>query len=136
MSGNPMRWKCFNEDGSECDGCFNEKRRPKIEVFGECFPRNINFGDVDGQLEIGGNFLLLEWKGNDSRGLKAGQSRALKAYSALAPHNCCAVVCGDAQSMEVSKFGFFYAGKWHDYRAKSLAGVKAFFKKWAEEADK
>ena len=54
---NPMRWDC------DTDGCFNVKRRPKIEMFADCFPRRINFGDVDGLVEIGGRFCLLEWKG-------------------------------------------------------------------------
>lgn len=49
---NPLRWDC------ERRGCFNLKRRPKIEVFAECFPGRINFGDVDGIVEIGGNALL------------------------------------------------------------------------------
>ena len=29
---NPLRWDC------ERQGCFNLKRRPKIEVFADCFP--------------------------------------------------------------------------------------------------
>ena len=53
---NPLRWDC------EKRGCFNIKRRPKIEVFHKCFPGNINFGDVDGIVEINGRGLMLEWK--------------------------------------------------------------------------
>ena len=47
---NPMRWDC------EKSGCFNVKCRPKIEVFAECFPGRINFGDMDGRVELGGYF--------------------------------------------------------------------------------
>jgi hypothetical protein len=53
---NPLRWDC------EKQGCFNKKCRPKIEIFADCFPRRINFGDVDGLVEINGKGLLLEWK--------------------------------------------------------------------------
>ena len=53
---NPLRWDCLRR------GCFNLKRRPKIEVFADCFPGRINFGDVDGIVEISGNALLLDGK--------------------------------------------------------------------------
>ena len=33
---NPLRWDC------ERQGCFNLKRRPKIEVFADCFPGRIS----------------------------------------------------------------------------------------------
>lgn len=36
-------------------GCFSLKRRPKIELFADCFPGRISFGAVDGIVEIGGN---------------------------------------------------------------------------------
>ena len=37
---NPLRWDCAKR------GCFNEKKRPKIEVFAECFPGRISFGKI------------------------------------------------------------------------------------------
>jgi len=51
-----MRWDC------EKQGCFNLKKRPKIELFADCFPGAISFGDVDGRVEYKGRFLELEWK--------------------------------------------------------------------------
>ena len=44
---NPMRWDC------ERDGCFNVLRRPKIEVFADCFPRRINSVCLWGESTIG-----------------------------------------------------------------------------------
>jgi len=53
---NPMRWDCQKQ------GCFNKKKRPRIEMFAECLPGKIAVGDVDGLVEIKGNFLFLEFK--------------------------------------------------------------------------
>ena len=50
---NPLRWNC------EERGCFNLQKRPKIEVFSACFRGKISFGDVDGIVEISGNFPIL-----------------------------------------------------------------------------
>lgn len=33
---NELRYNC------ETQGCFNIKKRPKIEIFAECFPRKCN----------------------------------------------------------------------------------------------
>ena len=38
---NPLRWDCATR------GCFNQKCRPKIELFAGCFPDRMSFGDVD-----------------------------------------------------------------------------------------
>jgi metallo-beta-lactamase family protein len=53
---NPMRWDCAEQ------GCFNHKKRPKIELFADCLPGRIAFSDIDAIAEINGNLLLLEWK--------------------------------------------------------------------------
>lgn len=36
--------------------------RRRTERFDHCFPRRITFGDIDSIVELGGNFLVLEWK--------------------------------------------------------------------------
>jgi hypothetical protein len=56
---NPLRWVC------DTDGCFNIKCRVKIQLFADFFPRNIAMGDVDGIVELEGNFLMLEWRDAD-----------------------------------------------------------------------
>ena len=53
---NPMRWDCGRS------GCFNQKRRPKIEIFADCLPGRIGFTDVDATVEINRHFLFLEFK--------------------------------------------------------------------------
>ena len=53
---NPLRWDCGKS------GCFNKILRPRIEEFAGCFPGRISLSDIDGIVEVGGFFLLLEWK--------------------------------------------------------------------------
>lgn len=125
---NPMRYSCDRQ------GCFNEMRRPKIEVFAECFPGRIAMGDVDGIVEINCRGLLLEWK-SDSAPLKGGQ-RIM--YSRLTA-NCALsviVVHGDAKTMEVSNYAWFAEGRMHDFIPSDLDGVKRAIRKWVEWAQK
>ena len=95
MSGNPLRWVC------DRDGCFNRVKRPKIEVFSDCFEHGINFGDVDGLVERNGHFLLLEWK--SVRKVPIGQQRL---HSAILRDDrwTIVLVCGDPESMRVDSF--------------------------------
>jgi hypothetical protein len=99
---NPLRWDC------EKRGCFNLKRRPKIELFADCFPGRINFGDVDGIVEIGGNALLLEWK-SEPRELPRGQ-RIL--HERLTRNSPCSVliIIGDAETMTVEAARIIHDG--------------------------
>ncbi len=91
-----MRWQC------ETNGCFNQLMRPKIEVFDQCFPRAVAFGDVDAIVEMGSKFLLLEWKSRP--GLKGGQA---KMYQRLPLSFTTLVIVGNAESMEVSQWMVF-----------------------------
>jgi len=123
MTGfNPMRWNC------EADGCFNIKRRPKIEAFAECFPRRINFGDVDGLVELSGCFCLLEWKG-DGGSVKAGQRRSYIEFTRTGG-NIVFVVNGDAETMAVRDYSIFWNGKQRPAVVGDLDAVKARIKKW------
>lgn len=124
---NPLRWDC------EKQGCFNKLRRPKIEVFADCFPRRINFGDVDGLVELNSKGLLLEWKcGNGC--LPTGQKIA---HQKLTQEGKLTTICvtGNAETMECSSYGFFWEGKWHDYKKATLEDIKKFMKRWAAWAD-
>lgn len=119
---NPLRWKC------DKDGCFNEKRRPKIEVFADCFPRRINFGDVDGLVEIDGRFCLLEWKGKGGS-VGKGQQMSFVAFTKI-PGNVVFVVDGDADTMEVRRYCLFWEGKQQAYVDGNLEAVKGRIRKW------
>src|SRR6185312_11715137 len=93
---NPMRWNCA------ADGCFNVKRRPKIELFTDCFPRRINFGDVDGLVELNGSFCLLEWKGKGGS-VRRGQELSYIQFTKI-PNNIVFIVDGDAETMNVNRY--------------------------------
>lgn len=123
---NPMRWNC------QRDGCFNVKRRPKIEVFSECFPRRINFGDVDGLVELNGNFCMLEWKG-DGGSVRRGQ---LLSYTAFTKKlgNVVFVVYGNAETMDVNGYSLFWNGCKYPFFSDDLCGVKDRISRWASWA--
>jgi hypothetical protein len=122
---NPMRWDC------DTQGCFNEKCRPKIEVFAECFPRNINFGDVDGSVELEGYELKLEWKNAGHLNIPGGQRIA---FTKLSQDKTQTIICvsGDPKTMVVEKMSVFFGGKqepWHD---ATLDDVKQRIKGWCK----
>lgn len=125
---NPLRWKC-NERG-----CFNEKQRPKIEVFCEAFPGRVNFSDVDGIVEIAGNALMLEWKCAPMN-ITTGQ-RIM--FERLTKGQMISVVCvaGDAETMAVSHIGRFFDGKWHGWNVASREEVDVTLARWADWAKK
>ena len=121
---NPMRWNC------QADGCFNVKRRPKIEVFADCFPRRINFGDVDGLVELNSRFCLLEWKG-DGGTLRRGQTLSFTAFTNEVG-NLVLVVNGDAETMVVTGYSYFWGGHHYPSVTADLEALKVRIRKWAE----
>jgi hypothetical protein len=130
MSGpNYLRWDC------DKSGCFNKVKRPKIEQFHGCFPRNSNFGDVDGLVELGGAFCLLEWK-SDGGALKHGQRRALEAFVRLHQKNVVFVVDGDAATMKVNAFQILMrngsgAVTWTSVEDTSFEDLRTRIARWA-----
>lgn len=119
---NPMYYDC------ERQGCFNKKRRPKIEVFAECFPGKIGMGDVDGIVEINGRGLLLEWKSGDIS-LQRGQSIM---YQRLTQNTTLSVIVvhGDAETMTVYRYAWFAEGRLHEWHDASLDDVKKAMFEW------
>jgi hypothetical protein len=94
-----LRWNC------EKQGCFNRVKRPKIEVFDDCLPGKIEFGDVDAIVEIKGRALILEWKPSQEIGkgqqimwTRLTRDKVLTAF----------VVAGDAETMDVQARGKFW----------------------------
>jgi hypothetical protein len=125
MNGfNPMRWNCKQS------GCFNVKCRPKIEIFADCFPRRINFGDVDGLVEISGKFCLLEWK-RLGVSIRYGQRESFRQFT-LIPGNIVFIVYGDAETMNVECYRFFWQGELSDVEQADLNGLKEDMKYWAD----
>lgn len=121
---NPMRWRC------DKDGCFNEKRRPKIEAFSDCFPRRINFGDVDGIVELGGRFCLLEWKGEGGT-IRTGQRILYQRFTLSMAGNIVFVVNGDAETMAVRSYSLFWRGKAVPEITATIEDVKARIRRWS-----
>lgn len=131
MSGNgfnPLRWDC------EKQGCFNQLKRPKIEVFHGCFPGNINFGDVDGLVEINGHGLLLEWKENNGS-IPTGQRITHEKLTKTGMLTTI-VIIGNPEHMTCQKYGFFFKGKFQNYKQGDIEKVKEVIKKWAVWAKK
>ena len=125
---NPLRWDCSKH------GCFNEKRRPKIEVFADCFPGRINFGDVDGIVEINGNGLMLEWK-TGSGNIPTGQKIM---YEKLTATSLITVICvvGNAETMECEKYCLFFSGKQKPFKSCDIESVKKVIIRWVTWARK
>ena len=121
---NPLRWDC------EKRGCFNIKRRPKIEIFSDCFPGRINFGDVDGIVEINGFALMLEWKTSAANELPKGQQIM---YERITQTRKVAVIViiGDAETMECKKYCLFFNGKQNKWAVADINQTKERIKKWA-----
>jgi hypothetical protein len=119
---NLLRWDC------ERAGCFNVFRRPKIEMFAECFPGRINFGDIDGLVEMRGYFCLLEWKtsGEVSTGQKLTYARFTRPHG-----NVVWIVIGDAKDMTVQRYSVVWRGKSRHWVSSDLDEVKRRIKGWA-----
>lgn len=121
-----MRWEC------KLQGCFNLKRRPKIEAFAECFPGRIAMGDIDGCVEINGHFLFLEWKGYVGP-IPTGQAITFKALTApeiVEDRHTVYVVAGDAESMKVDAVKAFRNGQEGEWKDMDKAALCDSIKKW------
>ena len=123
---NPMRWDC------EKQGCFNKLKRPKIEVFSDCFPGKISFGDMDGRVEINSRFLELEWKPDTGR-LSTGQRILFERITTVAPVTVF-VVAGDAETMEVEALAQYQNGKFYMWRPSTLGALQASMERWSKWA--
>ncbi len=121
-----MRWDCDKQ------GCFNRVCRPKIEVFSECFPGKINFGDIDGIVEINGIGLMLEWKGPNGS-LRTAQEIMYKRLTKTGLLSVL-VVIGDAEKMTTEKYCWFYRGKQSTWKPGNIEKVKEQMRSWANWA--
>jgi len=126
---NPMRWRC------EDRGCFNVKKRPKIEKFCDCFPGRISLSDIDGVVEINGRFLLLEWK-EDPKEIPTGQ-RIMFGWLTAAPNRQFTVLCvaGDAETMLITH-AMHYTGPSSEWRPRDFDWCWRFMSRWSDWAAK
>ena len=125
---NPLRWDCSNK------GCYNTSVRPRIENFAQCFPRKIAMTDIDGMVEIGGNFLMLEWKqtpGSLGRGQEIMFERLTKAGMPFRVY----VVTGQSQTMEIEDFAIYENSTVQRFVDVDFNDLLASIKGWADWAE-
>lgn len=125
---NPMRWQCPER------GCYNEKHRPKIEVFAGDLPGKIAMTDVDATTEVNGHFLFLEWKSGEPRDLPTGQRIYAQRLTSLSEKITYVVVCGDAETMEVKAVLPIAKGQMHPWQACNLDGLHEKIRRWSTKA--
>lgn len=126
---NPLRYDC------EKQGCFNKKRRPKIEQFVDCLPGKIAFTDIDAACEINGHQLWLEFKTFESD-LNRGQHLLfINQTSVLTKkENAVFVVVGDAETMEIESVKVYRRGESTGFFACDLIELKRIIRAWADRA--
>ena len=130
---NPMRYRCRCKCGGQPSRCFNVEMRPKIEVFADCFPRKINFGDIDGIVEMGGAFAVLEWKRNGGS-LRTAQSLLFKRLTTDG-RSAVFVAEGNPKTMAVDRYCIFWNGKQNRWQKADLDHLKIRIRNWVCRAD-
>lgn len=91
--------------------------------------------DVDGIVEIGGRFLLLEWK-TEGGSVETGQRIMFERMTAISHKWTVIVVHGDARLMEASGLQVFREGKAGPVEAVDITGLKARISRWADHASR
>lgn len=125
---NPMRWNCKAQGK-----CYNETLRPRIEEFAACFPGRIAMSDVDGIVEIGGYFLLIEWK-SAGGAVTGGQRIMFEQLTALSPRITVVVVSGEPRAPTVQQIQIFRRGVGALPEPCDLRGLQLRIERWANEA--
>lgn len=97
----------------------------------ELFPRKIRPTDVDGFVEINGQFLFLEEK-QKGAGPDEGQRRALKLLASLDPVTVLFFRPGKSSDYE---FLIFDGGEPQGWRPCSKGQLFAWLRRWAQTAD-
>ena len=129
MSRGRMRWDC----SPDRDGCYRRLGQPDLTVLDECFPGRIGMTDVDGLVEIGGQFLFIEWK---RRGDVPVGQRIMFERLTRHPEFTILVILGDPATMAVERFDVFRDGRRKGWRACDLPELKRHVRAWAERASR
>lgn len=128
MKIHKTRWNC------KTDGCANVKTRLKFEVFDGIFPRNVNFSDLDGFVELNGALGLMEWKFHGS--MPFAQERALNVFLHQNPRNILFVVYGNPEDMLVRAFRSVTSTKCKIFNPSSLQQLKGEIGAWAASVER
>lgn len=128
---------CWNA-GIKNPVAFLESKRPQVyDWLRDCFPRGILPTDIDGEVEIGGHFLRLEFK--DDSALRngyvpKGQRRALA--NLIQTNRFTVFIIGTNQLGEPTCCEI-YSNKGHTkLRDASKDTIREWCKNWAEKAEK
>lgn len=133
----PLKFRCScdgRERGDAPVACFNHKHRPRIEVFNACFAGDLAFGDVDGLVEVNGQFLFLEWKAEVGP-LPTGQWLWMNR---LTPPERFTILCvaGPAGDMDhITALRMFRPGRPKPWHAATFADVYWRVSQWARMAE-
>ena len=129
MTRGRMRWDC----SPDRDGCYRERGQPDLTVLDECFPGRIAMTDVDGLVEINGQFLSIEWKRRGD--VPAGQ-RIMFERMTRHPEFTILVIVGDPATMEVKCYDVFQDGRRKGWRDCDLSELKRRVGAWADRASR
>lgn len=125
---NPLRWKCAE------NGCFNEKKRAKIEIFAECFPGRIAMTDIDATVEINGKFLFLEFKDGESFAVPTGQRIYFERLTSLSKAITVIIVHIDIQTMATRAIKVIRKGKVGEWEVTTTEALRQRIRTWSERA--
>ena len=128
-----MRWNCFDPG----KGCYR-KLMPRLGMFDDCFPGKIGMSDVDGMVELGGRFLMLEFKSHGGRLLTA-QRLAFQRMTegSIDPMKFTVIVVfGDPETMEVTTLQVFSRGKGEEPEPCTLEELRSRIREWAMRAQR
>ena len=124
-----LEWDC------QQSGCFVDKRLLKLDLFADCLPEDMAFGDLDGYAEIGGRLCILEWKDTaPEKEIPKAQDLAFRKLT-KDTGNVVFVIFGVAETMAVTAYYFYKAGTKSETVEVDLTDVKAHIKKWADWAN-
>lgn len=119
-----LRWDCARQ------GCYKDQL-PDWSIFNGCFPRGIRIGDIDGIVEIGGRFLMIEWKCDKRVSIPEGQRKLLARFGQ--PPDAVLCLRGTLSDLQWLIFDGSEAHGWSDITLKE---VQAWVSQWAAGADR
>lgn len=105
-------------------------------MFASCFPGKINFGDVDGIVEINGKGLMLEWKSSIKNLTFPTGQRIMYERLTVGLKLTVLAVIGNPETMECKKYCIFFDGKQSIWINSDLEGIKKRIKRWCSWAKK
>lgn len=128
----------YRSDDLRHDDCMHKgcklKRDPDLEWIRKCFPRSIMPSDVDGMVEINGQFLFIEHKGpGDSFEGSEGQRRALKRLGQQP--NVTVLVLRERTDGGFDQLVFEPGQESEGFQVRTRAQVVAWIQDWAFLAD-